>query len=288
MTFNPNLPKLRDLLAALAGQVDGGIVVDNGSEHDPAAALGRGTLCISLRENVGIAQAQNLAIHEARKQGCDYVILFDQDSLPPPGMISTLVAIAEQKRLAGELVAAIGPAYIDQRLGKPSRFLRTHGWSSSLQTREVGETVVVDHLIASGCLIPMQALDRVGGMRAELFIDYVDTEWSLRAEHQHGLLSYGTFTTTLDHELGDRPIEAFGQRYAIHPPLRHYYLFRNSVWLWRQPWLPIRWKVARGPKLLLRLGFVAVFGKPPFSQWRMIAQGLRDGFVGKMGKYEDR
>ncbi len=288
MTFNPDLSKLRQLIAALAGQVDREIVVDNGSERDPADVLGSSPRCILLRDNVGIAQAQNLAIDEARKQACDYVVLFDQDSVPPPGMISALVAVAEKKRLAGELVAAVGPAYIDRRLGKSSRFLRTRGWSSSLQTRDVGETVVVDHLIASGCLIPMQALDRVGGMRGELFIDYVDTEWSLRAEHLHGLLTYGTFTTTLDHELGERPISAFGQLYAIHSPLRHYYLFRNSIWLWRQAWLPLRWKVARGPKLVLRLGFVAVFGRPLLSQWRMITQGLRDGFVGKMGKYEDR
>ncbi|MCV5831057.1 hypothetical protein OFN28_30780, partial [Escherichia coli] len=50
--------------------------------------------------------------------------------------------------------------------------------------------VDVDHLIASGSLIPVDVFEKIGGMDDSLFIDYVDVEWSLRARYQ-GLRCYG-------------------------------------------------------------------------------------------------
>ena len=37
-------------------------------------------------------------------------------------------------------------------------------------------------LISSGCLIPLSAIDTIGEMDEELFIDHVDTDWFLRAK----------------------------------------------------------------------------------------------------------
>ena len=58
----------------------------------------------------------------------------------------------------------------------------------------------MDYLIPSGCLIPMSVLDKMGGMRDDLFIDYVDIEWGLLASH-HGFQSYGVCTTHKHHPL---------------------------------------------------------------------------------------
>lgn len=291
VTFQPDLTRLSGLLDTLRVQADAVVVVDNGSGQDIkdfiASRKTTTEALIANDKNMGIAAAQNQGIAQARKQQFDYVILFDQDSLPQENLLATLVGIAEAKKKDGELVAAIGPNFRDARLQKSAQFLRTSGWKSHLQPETTGDVVVVDHLIASGCLIPMQALDRVGDMREELFIDYVDTEWSLRAEHRYGLLSYGTYKTTLQHELGQHPVQVFGKHFAIHAATRHYYLFRNSVWLWRQNWVPLGWKMARGPKLMMRLVFCAIFGRPILAQWRMIALGLWHGIAGRMGKLDE-
>ena len=289
VTYNPDAIQIARLMDSLAGQSSKIIVVDNGSAIELSESLLQRpeVEVIILPSNAGIAAAQNIGIARAHELACDYVILFDQDSTPPANLVNHLASIAEQKKQQGELIAAIGPSFADARLGKTSRFLRTRGLRSRLQTQGTGAVVTVDHLIASGSLIPMAALDLVGGMREDLFIDYVDTEWSLRAEHRHGLLSYGTFEVCLQHELGQIPISILGRNYAIHSPLRHYYLFRNSVWLWRQPWVPLNWKLARAPRLVLRLGFCLVFARPVLDQWCMIGLGLWHGVTGRMGKHAE-
>lgn len=291
VTYQPDLASLGTLLDVLRIQADAVIIVDNGSNCDidhfiTERKVAAETL-LANDENIGIAAAQNQGIAWAREQQFDYVILFDQDSLPQENLLATLVGIAEAKKADGELIAAVGPNFRDARLQKSAQFLRTKGWKSYLQPETIGDVVPVDHLIASGCLIPMQALDRVGGMHEELFIDYVDTEWSLRAEHRYGLRSYGTYKTTLQHELGQHPVQFFGKHFATHAATRHYYLFRNSVWLWRQNWVPLGWKMARGPKLVLRLMFCVVFGRPVLAQWRMIGLGLWHGIAGRMGKLDE-
>lgn len=288
VTYHPDLSRLARLLDLLVPQVGQTVVVDNASEADLAVwFLQRQDSQIHfvrLDENVGIGAAQNVGIYHARKAGADYVLLSDQDSLPESHLVETLATIAEEKKKEGELIAAIGPTFFDERLSKSSRFLRTKAFVSRKQTRAAGEVVAVDHLIASGMLIPIAAIDRVGGMLEDLFVDYVDTEWSLRAEHRHGLVSYATFATALGHELGETPVRFAGGTFATHSPLRHYYLFRNSVWLWRQSWVPLGWKIARMPALILRLGFYVVFARPVVAQWRMIGLGIWHGLIGHTGK----
>jgi len=287
VTYKPDRDDLFALLDALAGQVASTAIVDNGSGEDAVAMiLGRaraGETLLPLDRNFGIAHAQNRGIEWARKQAADYVILFDQDSVPEPDMVAKLVASAQARRAAGEIVAAIGPTFVDERLGKSSVFSRTRLASDGAAPGS--NLVEVDHVIASGCLMPVAALDIVGAMREDLFIDYVDIEWCLRARH-HGLRSYGALDARMVHQFGS-PMKVFGIPFSAHSPMRNYYLFRNSIWLWRQGWVPLRWKLERGGKLVLRLGFNLVFARPLGAQWRMIGRGLRHGLTGRMGRGHD-
>lgn len=83
------------LLAELARQCAGVIVVDNGSDAETAQKLAG--LCaqagspavrfIGLPENIGIAAAQNWGIAQARAAGTTHILLSDDDSLPPAGMV---------------------------------------------------------------------------------------------------------------------------------------------------------------------------------------------------------
>ncbi len=279
VTYNPELSRLTSLLDSLIGQVDATIVVDNGSKSDVGAFLADRHLTaehyVGLAFNQGIAAAHNCGIAFARERGFRYVILFDHDSVANPGMIGLLVQAAEARSARGELVAAIGPNLFDERLGRGTHFERAR------RAEPEDGLVRVDHVISSGCLIPIAALDRVGDMRSELFIDYVDTEWCLRAGAR-GLHCYGSVHAKMSHEFGE-PMYVFGHAFAAHTPMRHYYLFRNSIWLWRQKWVPIHWRCSAGLRTILRLGFSIVFAKPHMAQWKMMWRGLRDGIHGRQG-----
>jgi len=285
VTYQPSLEVLEQLLDALVPQVTSVVIVDNGS-HSDLAAWSRGRHAGSIEvllldENKGIAAAQNVGIQWARNHGAEFVLLMDQDSIPAPDMVDKLMAsIAKQP-----LPAAAGPRYLDERQNNPPPFLRVQGLRLERCACSSENSVVpVDYLIASGCLIPMSVLDLVGGMRDDLFIDYVDIEWGLRANY-HGFQSYGVCSAHMLHSLGDHPIKFFGKNIPVHSPLRHYYHFRNAVILYKTPWVPLNWKAVDGWRLCLKYVFYSLFTKPRRAHWRMMTVGVWHGLVGRSGKY---
>lgn len=291
ISYHPDLSKLERLLSAVSLQVQGVVVVDNGSSESVVAWLQSGRLplhvrVISLGENQGIARAQNEGISAARNDGADYVILFDQDSVPAPDMVAQLMAAAERQAARGIKVGGVGPNYLDSRQGNPPPFIKVSGLRVHRQLCATPDAVVeVDYLIASGCLIPMSTIDDVGGMLDELFIDYVDIEWGLRAKTK-GFQSFGVCGAMMAHDLGDEPIDFLGKRYPLHSPLRHYYHFRNAVWMYRQGRLPIYWRLADGWRLLLKFGFYTLFAKPRLQHLKMMTKGVFHGFIGRMGRLD--
>lgn len=289
VTFRPGLEKLGLLLDSLMHQVDGVAVVDNGSSESLLAWLeGYQSVIplkvLPLRDNKGVAKAQNIGIEYAAQQKADYIILFDHDSLPEPDMVAKLKAVAEAKAAAGVAVAAVGPRYLDVRQDNPPPFIQLRGLRVVRQPCSFGDSVVdVDYLIASGCLMPMGALASVGNMQEDIFIDYVDIEWGLRAKSK-GFQSFGVCAARMNHDLGEEPIVLFGKAYPHHSALRHYYHFRNAIWMYRQSWLPIHWKLADGWRLLLKYGFYTIFAKPRHQHWWMMTKGIWHGLSGRMGR----
>ena len=289
VTYRPELEKLGLLLDSLMLQVNGVVVVDNGSSESVLAWLGAYQSVIPLKVvplggNKGIATAQNIGIEYASEQSPGYIILFDHDSQPERDMVHKLKAVAEAKAVAGVDVAAVGPRYRDERQDNPPPFIQVRGLKVKRQPCACGDSVVeVDYLIASGCLMPMRALTAVGKMQEDLFIDYVDIEWGLRAKNK-GFQSFGACAALMSHDLGDEPFVFLGKTYPHHSALRHYYHFRNAIWMYRQSWLPLHWKLADGWRLFLKYGFYTIFAKPRHQHWWMMTKGAWHGLSGRMGR----
>lgn len=286
VTFEPERSALEALLDALVPQVQRVVVVDNGSRTDVAAWLAaRSTPAVTLlaqADNRGIAAAQNIGIQWARTQGAAHVLLMDQDSLPAPDMVATLLSALSHHPVP----AAAGPRYLDARQDNPPPFIRVRGLHlKRCACTTDSDVVAVDYLIASGCLIPMTVLEEVGVMREDLFIDYVDIEWGLRARH-HGFQSYGVCAAHMQHSLGETPMTWLGKAIPLHSPLRHYYHFRNAVLLYRTPWVPTPWKLVDGWRLCLKYVFYTLFAKPRLAHWRMMTLGIVHGLAGRSGKLE--
>lgn len=284
VAYHPDIDLLGAQLTRLAPQVTDIVLVDNGSPCDlvawnaervPAAAV-----VIALGENLGIAAAQNVGIQWARKRRAEFILLMDQDSIPAPDMVEKLIsAIAKQSS-----PAAVGPRYLDKRQDNPPPFIRIQNLTLGRCACATEDSVVsVDYLISSGCLIPMSVLDKVGYMRDDLFIDYVDIEWGLRARH-HGFQSYGVCGAHMQHSLGDQPIKFLGKNIPLHSPLRHYYHFRNAVVLYKEQWVPLNWKLVDGWRLCLKYVFYALFAKPRLAHLHMMTLGVWHGLRGKGGE----
>jgi rhamnosyltransferase len=288
VTYNPGMDVLFRQIQSMSRQGVRSVLVDNKSGIDVsqwnASLPAPAHHVISLEDNMGIAHAHNVGIAWAKAQGFQYVMLMDQDSVPGDGMVANLLQCAASRQAADGKVGAVGPRYFDPRQNNPPPFLTIRGLKLHRFTCEEGvPEVPVDYLISSGSLIPIETLDAVGGMREDLFIDYVDIEWGLRAGH-HGYQSYGVCSAKMEHSLGDNPVRFFKGNIPIRSPLRHYYHFRNAVLLYRSRWLPLNWKLVDGSRLILRYGFYTLFAKPRFTHWRMMTLGMVHGLINRSGK----
>lgn len=290
ITYYPSIEPLSNLLFALLAQVDSVVVVDNGSPETFRAWLSDQESLhvhgICLGENRGIAAAHNIGIRWAMERGADYVLLFDQDSLPAQDMVSRLYEAARRMSADGHKVAAVGPRYMDSRQRNPPPFIQIRGIRVCRQSCDDASGIVpVDYLIASGSLIPISTLSEVGLMQEELFIDYVDIEWGLRAK-QLGFIALGVCAARMGHDLGDEPIRFAGHAFPARSPLRHYYMFRNAVWLYGHATLPANWKLVDGWRLLLKYVFYSFFARPRLTHVRMMTLGIWHGLMGRMGKLD--
>lgn len=285
--FHPSLEHLAALLNTLSDQVQLSFVVDNGDDQELAEFLDHRShgneQLVRMSGNMGIGAAQNAGIVAAREMGFDYALLLDHDSLPLSGMVDELLRSMTELRAQGIPVAAVGPAYLDERQGPMSVFVRASAGRLRRVLPKAGENLVeVDHLIASGSLIPMQTLDSVGLMDESLFIDYVDVEWCLRASHR-GFRAFGNSHARMKHSLGDAPVRFLGRNYPSRSPLRHYYTFRNAVILTGLSYIPARWKFANGVATLFKFVFYSIFGQERLRQIAMMCLGSMHGVLGRRG-----
>jgi rhamnosyltransferase len=286
ITFHPDPKSLEQLLNALLPQASRIFIINNGTAADMpwhTSLDNPATTITHLGENKGIGYAQNFGIAQAKAQFADYVLLMDQDSIPAKNMVTILLAAIQSKTDA----AAVGPNYIDPRHPKQSPFVRLQGFRlKRVACESENDIVAVDHLIASGCLISMSALEKVGLMREDLFIDYVDIEWGLRARRE-GLISYGVCAAHMQHQLGEAPVKFLGRNLVLHQAFRHYYLYRNILLLCRESWIPLRWKMALLFNLSLKYFFYSAFTSNRIAHIRMMTRGIIDGLKNRRGKLND-
>lgn len=284
VTYHPQFEVLHSLIEALQGQVSAVVIVDNTSGPEVAAwesfENSRNSTLIRLARNHGIGYAQNIGIHHAVQLNATHILLMDQDSLPAADMVEKLLMAAQKY----ENVASVGPSYSDLRNIKKSSFIRLHGiWLRRWNIQHPQAVIPVDFLISSGSLLPVAVIDKVGLLREDLFIDYVDIEWCLRAKRE-GLQCYGVHDAKMMHCIGERPIEFFGVKFSVHKPLRLYYQFRNAVLLCKESWLPARWKCAIALNIFMKFGFYLLPSESRKIRMRMMLRGCLHGWNGWSGR----
>lgn len=286
VTFQPDLKALNDELAALCDQVGYLIVVDNGSRNQQELQqqlLQYDAHLESLPANTGVAHAQNVGIALAKRLGALCVLLMDQDSVPSADMVAHLHEVMLRLTAEGCRVAAVGPRYIDERYEEMPCFNRVRGIRMERYGCDgVPQVIEADYLIASGSLIPLAVLDHVGGMADNLFIDYIDIEWGLRAKAA-GFISYGVCAARLDHSLGENPIRFWGRNISVHSPIRNYYFVRNALLIYRKPYVRWNWIVADLANVLKLLLKSSLVGPQRWRRLRYMVVGCWHGLLNRSG-----
>ncbi|WP_193164015.1 glycosyltransferase family 2 protein [Microbulbifer hainanensis] len=282
ITYNPDMSTLIELITSLACQNCDVLVFDNASscQKEIVKALefsGKVTV-LESETNIGLAAAANEIFRIARQGPYEFVVLFDQDSVPSRDYVDILTALYfENQQAGGNKIAAISGAQRCRFSGKEAPFIR---YSTVLPEkvfpRTGGEYDNVDFLITSGCLFPLSAIDDVGVFDESLFIDNVDVEWCFRAR-ELGYNLLGCSNAWFSHSIGDEVYRAFGKIFARkHSPIRSYYSIRNLLALCRRSYVNKVWKANAVVRAILKSAFILLVSNERKEYARQIFRALRD------------
>jgi rhamnosyltransferase len=279
VTYNPSDAMVENLPRVLA-QMDGLVVIDNGSSHDKILALRSsrhklGFHLIQNKENLGVAEALNQGVGWAKSEDYSWVILLDQDSELTDHFVASMFATWELHPQR-ERIASIHPTYVDPETGVSPKIRRAGD----------GGPVVS---VTSGALMPSWVFDKVGLFSSEYFIDYVDHEYCFRIRAA-GYLIADSSTAILLHSAGHPRANSFcGFKFrpTHHTAIRRYYISRNRVATYRAYFAVFpRW-IARSMYDDLRETIKCFLGeKDRGRKARSFLRGTWDGLIGRMGKRE--
>jgi rhamnosyltransferase len=288
VTFNPDLAMLKKQIQSLV-EFSMVVIVDNSSTNisriekicDP---FSNSLHLIKLTENVGLAAAQNKGIAFAEEIKCTHVIFFDQDSYLDKISFFALVE-AEKKLLAlGENVGAVGPVCYDPNDLREYPITKYFGPFIKRVFLPENTFEKASFLIASGSLVRIDVLRCVGGMLDDLFIDYIDVEWSYRAQSK-GFVLFATSSSRMSHLIGDTRINFFGRTISQHSALRRYYLTRNCFYMISLKYIPWGYKTREVMLNLIRVLVFFILSNDRSAYIYYIRRALIDGVSGKYGKF---
>ena len=277
-------------LASLAQQVGAIVVVINGPVQVDTSLVetssGRSILAIQNDSNLGIAAALNQGLRRAGDLGCEWALTLDQDSDPAPDIVMQQMQALQQASVK-DRVCIVGARVINRGVGTEARYLRkAFGpvYRRSLCTGQVLEDVT--SVITSGSLVRLGAFRDLGGFREDFFIDYVDTEFCLRALSR-GYRIIVACEARLEHQLGRRTKASLGPL-ALYPthhsPGRWYYMSRNRIPMIRRYGLQVphwlSYEIVASSYVMLRMLLTEHERR---QKLKAFLRGTWDGLRGRMG-----
>lgn len=262
---------LRERVRPLIGQVAAIVVVDNGSTAEEVGeldAMERDGMVASIRNgsNLGIAAALNQGLAWAADRGFTWALSLDQDTAPGSEVVSEAARVFDA--LSASRPAVIGASWEDGQCQEdPGQF----------------EACV----ITAGALHSVQAWSDLGGFRDDFFIDYVDTEFCLRARAR-GYAVLIACRPTIRHSIGapvhhSTPLRSFTS--TNHNRIRRYYITRNRIHVWKTYWRRepryVAFDMQAATKELVKL---VLFEDDRPGKLRALLLGAIDGLRGVTGR----
>jgi len=288
-------------------------VVDNNSANQREVERccdEQGVALLALSDNRGIAGAINHVLATQRLAGVEWLVTFDQDSLPPADYALAMQATIDNVTAplgdpdpsnpdplnpdpsnpdpsdpapsdSSPEIAAIGPLIIDQPGSRMIGFSRQHWWGVDRQMPTSG-VVEADYIIFSGMVCRVAVLKELGGFDERLFLDNVDIDFCFRARRA-GYRILGTADSQLDHRIGDRVLSLGFTKsiFKLHSPERVGWM-TNSRWLlYRYSHVPLAWKCWDLLRFLAKTGIIVVRGGRPLAYAKAVLRGMTQGLLGR-------
>ncbi len=283
VTWNPEPRRLLAAVESLSQQVDGVVIVDNGSVDYEALvalfALDDRVMVVGLGENLGIGAALNTGVGLTLHEDPAWIITMDQDTLVSAGAVAAI--LQDYSTLPPHRSAKCGVLALRPH-PQPASILLTRYAESLMVLHEFDQFTERRGVITSGNLVRAD-LARQVHFNELMFIDQVDFDFCYASRRQ-GFVVLQQKNITMDHILGER----FADVDKVHPyenAQRFYYVVRNSTYLVLRGRVLARYFVVQ--IVVIAGAFVSINGIRALSLGsRIIVRGIVDAILGRMGKRE--
>jgi rhamnosyltransferase len=218
--YHPDIKQLSENINTYVLGLKQLYIYDNSEIQTPGieAALNNLHPCIKYQffnNNEGIAKRLNQAVEAAMQTQYDYFLTMDQDSSFKPGDFEKYKSLIQKEEYT-----------------KVAQFGINCQPQITMSSEQPQEALT---LITSGSILNLSLIKKVGDFNEDLFIDFVDAEFSYRVV-QHGLINLMFSNIQLNHALGNlvsgRSLLTFKKTLRIiHAPIRAFYITRNGLFL---------------------------------------------------------
>jgi len=218
--YHPDIKQLSENINTYVLGLKQLYIYDNSEIQTPGieAALNNLHPCIKYQffnNNEGIAKRLNQAVEAAMQTQYDYFLTMDQDSSFKPGDFEKYKSLIQKEEYT-----------------KVAQFGINCQPQITMSSEQPQEALT---LITSGSILNLSLIKKVGDFNEDLFIDFVDAEFSYRVV-QHGLINLMFSNIQLNHALGNlvsgRSVLTFKKSLRIiHAPIRTFYITRNGLFL---------------------------------------------------------
>jgi rhamnosyltransferase len=224
--------------------------------------------------NNAIAKRLNVAAKKAISEGFDWLLMMDQDSKFTNYSLQYYLNGIEKYPLKDSI-----PIFC-------LNYLR-----ESKESISITQAQEIDLFITSGSLLNLKLFPIIGDFDEALFIDFVDTEYSLRCKK----MGYKIIQFTnifLVHQLGNlverasiKTLYLKKKLKTVYSPIRYYYLCKNNLYIQKkyQDLDTVLMKsIHKTTQTHLNRGIF--YGENPFKILANIIAGYWDFWIGRMGK----
>lgn len=217
--------------------------------------------------NIGLCASVNRGIEIAEKNGADWILLMDQDSMTRDSDLDEYRYYIQN--CSGDSVAAIVPQYnYDRHPRTRYKGYRKIRWSNM-----------------SGMCVKVTSLKDIGKFEERLFIDGLDMEWGIRA-HKKGYEIIEIGSAIMEHHPAETRIYSICGRkifmYGWASPIRYYYQFRSNHYMIK------KYRSCEALKCqIIKLSKVLVLFEHKREYLKMYKKAITDCNCGKWGKYQD-
>ena len=245
------------------------VVVDNGSTDGSMSVLRAGYPDITIIENgrnLGYAEGFNTGLKYGYKNGADYFLIVNNDTVIDSQALLELVKVAEQDArigfVSGKVYFYDEPSRL-QTVGKNSHPVFIvgseigRGETDVGQYDEIRECCFVDDVFL---LVRKQVFEDVGGYDPTFFLMYEETDWCARIRREGFKILY-TPRAKIWHK-GNRDVSS--NRSTTH----QFYLARNQIPFVRRNASPQHFR-----RFLVRLLFSYKWPCAPRRAWRLLKRG---------------